>query len=87
MFEYYKETVDKHSLILTDLRMPAMCGIDLAKNIRRMNVKVKIFLMTAFDIADLKENEDFKKAKIDRVLQKPIRFSDLKVMINDTFKE
>ena len=43
--------------------------------------------MTAFDIADLKENEDFKKAKIDRLLQKAIRFSDLKVMINDTLKE
>ena len=28
-----------------------------------MNNKVKIFLMTAFDIVDLKNNEDFKKAK------------------------
>ncbi len=30
--EYYKETADKHSLIITDLRMPGICGIDLAKN-------------------------------------------------------
>ena len=29
--EYYKETADKHSLIITDLRMPGICGIDLAK--------------------------------------------------------
>ncbi len=85
--EYFKETTEKHSLIITDLRMPDICGIDLAKSIRQINKNVKIFLMTAFDIADLKENEDFKKAKIDRLLQKPIRFSDLKVMINDTFKE
>jgi CheY-like chemotaxis protein len=29
--EYYKETADKHSLIITDLIMPGICGIDLAE--------------------------------------------------------
>ena len=48
-FEYFKETPDKHSLIISDLRMPGVCGIDLAKNIREINSKVKIFLMTAFE--------------------------------------
>lgn len=83
-FEYYRETADKHSLIITDLRMPGICGIDLAKDVREINSKVKIFLMTAFDTADLKDNEDFKKAKIDRLIQKPIRFADLKQMINES---
>ena len=48
--EYYKETADKHSLIITDLRMPGICGIDLAKSIREFDSKIKIFLMTAFDV-------------------------------------
>ncbi len=30
--KFFKETADKHSLIITDLRMPGICGIDLAKN-------------------------------------------------------
>ena len=47
--EYYKETADKHSLIITDLRMPGICGIDLAKSIREFDNKIKIFLMTAFE--------------------------------------
>ena len=85
-FEYYRETADKHSLIITDLRMPGICGIDLAKKVREINSKVKIFLMTAFDTADLKDNEDFKKAKIDRLIQKPIRFADLRQMINESLK-
>ncbi|MDN5845281.1 MAG: response regulator [Candidatus Nitrosocosmicus sp.] len=42
-FEYYQETFDKHSLIITDLRMPSMCGIELAKRIREMNEKIKVF--------------------------------------------
>ena len=55
-----------------------------SKEIRQINNKVKIFLMTAFDIADIKDNEDFKKAKIDIILQKPVRFSDLRLMINES---
>jgi CheY-like chemotaxis protein len=44
--EYFKETAEKHSLIITDLRMPGICGIELAKSIREMNIKIRIFLMT-----------------------------------------
>ena len=83
-FEYFKETAGLHSLIITDLRMPSICGIDLAKEIRQINSKAKIFLMTAFEIHDLEDNEDFRKARIDSLLQKPVRFSDLKQMINES---
>lgn len=52
--EYLKQTFDKFSLIITDLRMPGLCGIDLAKSIRALGAQdIKIFLMTAFDARDL----------------------------------
>jgi DNA-binding response OmpR family regulator len=84
--EYYKETAAIHSLIITDLRMPGLCGIDFAKMVREFDSKVKIFLMTAFDIKDLEDTEDFRNAKIDRLIQKPVRFSNLREMINDAWK-
>ena len=84
--EYYKETADKHSLIITDLRMPGICGIDPAKKVREFDNKVKIFLMTAFEAKDLEDREDFKNARIDRLIQKPVRFSELQEMINDVWK-
>ena len=84
--EYYKETSDKHSLIITDLRMPDICGIDLAKSIREFNSKIKIFLMTAFESKDLEDEEDFINARIDLLIQKPVRFAGLRVMINDSLK-
>ena len=84
--EYYKETAGKHSLIITDLRMPGICGIDLAKRIRDFDSKIKIFLMTAFESKDLEDREDFKNARIDRLIQKPVRFSHLRVMVNDALK-
>jgi CheY-like chemotaxis protein len=85
--EYIKETSNNHSLIITDLRMPGLCGITLAKNIRQTNNDIVIFLMTAFDTKDLQENEDFKIANIDRILQKPIRFSELRKMVKNALTE
>ena len=42
-FEYFKESADIHSLIITDLRIPGICGVDLARSIREINSKIKIF--------------------------------------------
>jgi DNA-binding response OmpR family regulator len=84
--EYFKETSDKHSLIITDLRMPSLNGLELAKKIRELNTNIKIFLMTAFEIRDLENHVDFKMARIDRLIQKPVSFSDLKEMINKACK-
>jgi len=84
--EYFKETYDKHSLIITDMRMPGICGIELAKKIREINDQIKIFLMTAYEIRDLEDNPDYMAARFDKLIQKPIRFSELREMINETLK-
>jgi DNA-binding response OmpR family regulator len=84
--EYFRETSDKHSLIITDLRMPGLNGLELAKKVRELNTNIRIFLMTAFETRDLENHVDFKMARIDRLIQKPVRFSDLKEMINKACK-
>ncbi|WP_257786304.1 hypothetical protein [Candidatus Nitrosocosmicus hydrocola] len=43
--------------------------------------------MTAFDTADLERTESFKSAKIDKILQKPIKLSALKNIIEEIFTE
>ena len=85
--EYFKDTFDKHSLIIADMRMPGMNGIELAKRIRQLNSKIKIFLMTAFDISDLENNYDYKAARIDTIMQKPVHLSNLREIINTALKK
>jgi response regulator RpfG family c-di-GMP phosphodiesterase len=80
--EHYKQSVGKYSLIITDLRMPGMCGLELANRIRELDSNVKIFLITAFDIADIESKWAVGTAKIDKVLQKPIKFPLLKKTID-----
>lgn len=82
-FEHLQNNNQKtYSLIITDLRMPGMSGLDLANKIREhINTEIKIFLITAFDFSDLKDQSKFNPAKIERVIQKPLKFSSLKKII------
>ncbi len=83
--EHFKTNRDKFSLVITDLRMPGMCGLELANKIRKLNDSVKIFLITAFDIADLENNSSYQSAIIDKTFQKPIKLSALTNIIKQTF--
>ena len=81
-FEHYRQCTDKYSIVITDLRMPGMNGIELANKIRELNSAVKIFLITAFDIADIEGKWAVGTAKIDKVIQKPTKLSMLKKTID-----
>jgi DNA-binding NtrC family response regulator len=86
-FEHYKDNTDKFSLVITDLRMPGLCGLELSKRIRALNDSVKIFLITAFETADMENNETYQSARINKVIQKPIKLSSLKKIIDETFNK
>ena len=87
-FEHLKNSHKNYSLIITDLRMPGMSGIDLSIKIRKeISSSIKIFLITAFDISDLKNQSNFKLANIENIIQKPIKLSHLKKIINHTFQQ
>ncbi len=79
--EYLTDNSKKFSLLMTDLRMPKVSGIELANEIRRINENIKIILITAFMTEDLTDDERFKSARIDRVVQKPVKFANLKESI------
>ena len=87
-FEHLRHSHRYYSLIITDLRMPGMSGIDLSLKIRKeISSSIKIFLITAFDISDLKDQPNFKLANIENIIQKPIKLLHLKRIINQTFQQ
>ena len=62
----FKESPDDFSLVLTDIRMPAMDGIQLSVELLKIKQDVSILLMTAFDIDGLNFDKlpSIKKRKI-----------------------
>jgi CheY-like chemotaxis protein len=81
--ELFKENTDI-DLVLTDVTMERMHGLEMAKQIRKINPKVKIIARTSHSMAYLRENfgEYDVKALFDHTLQKPFDFVDLLEIID-----
>jgi DNA-binding NtrC family response regulator len=85
--EHYTQNKQNYALILSDMRMPTMTGLELLKKVKELNPNVRTILLTAFDMQD---NLDFKKylkdGIIDSFLEKPITIKRLCQEVRDEFE-
>ncbi len=79
--KHFGQNPEKYSIILTDLRMPGISGIELAKRIREYSSNVKIILITAFYADNIFNNDELKEANISNVLQKPVKLAQLRTHV------
>ena len=72
-----------YSLALFDIKMPKLSGFELYREIRKIDDKVKICFMTAFDIQNEKLKEVLPTLDSEKpiVIRKPITIDDLMVKI------
>lgn len=83
--ESFKEEKKSYALALLDIKMPKMNGFELYKEIRKIDDKVKVCFVTAFDIQ--REEEDDLKAvgtlnEKPVIIRKPITIDDLVKRVN-----
>jgi YesN/AraC family two-component response regulator len=69
--------------MLSDIRMPEMSGIQLARKVKDSNPAIKVVLMTAYEIKDAKFSKVSPSVQIDGFIQKPISITDLTNKILD----
>jgi CheY-like chemotaxis protein len=69
--EHFKINHKEYSLIVSDIRMPTMNGFEFVREARKINPKVKVLLMTAFEIDDKEFARVLPNPKIDGLIQKP----------------
>jgi DNA-binding NtrC family response regulator len=75
--EHFKINRKDYSLIVSDLRMPGINGMELLKRIKELNPLVRTVLMTAFEFDDELFQKNVEKQIINGFLQKPIMLEDL----------
>ncbi len=73
----FKSDAESYCLVLSDMRMPALSGIQLSKKVKEVNPNVKVILMTAFEIRDSEFSKVFPSTQVDGFVQKPIGIKDL----------
>ena len=68
--EHFKTNKDFYALVISDLRMPVINGIQLLKTVKDLNPEVRTVLITAFEVEDKLFQEYSKKEIIDGFAQK-----------------
>ncbi len=76
-----------YCLMLSDIRMPGLSGIQLARKVKEINPNVKVVLMTSFEIRDNEFSKVFPSTHVDGFVQKPIGIKDLTNKILDIIGE
>ncbi|WP_458745924.1 response regulator [Candidatus Nitrosocosmicus sp. T] len=80
----FAKNFNSYSLVITDLRMPGLDGLELTRRLRIYNKTVKILLITGFLVEENLDQDLVKEVGVSAVLEKPIHFKDLKPMIKQT---
>jgi DNA-binding NtrC family response regulator len=80
--EHFKSNSKDYDIIISDIRMPGMNGYEFVKRIKKINPKVKVILMSAFEIEDNEFHNVLPDIKVDAFLQKPFSTQRL----NDVIK-
>ena len=73
----FKSDAESYCLVLSDIRMPSISGIQLSKRVKEVNPNVKVVLMTSFEIRDNEFSKVFPSTQVDGFVQKPIGIKDL----------
>jgi DNA-binding NtrC family response regulator len=74
---FFKKNPTLFSLVLTDVRMPGMTGIDLAGQMLKIKPDLKIMLMTAYQIDSLDLKTALPVVRYEDILRKPFRLKEI----------
>ena len=68
-FEHFTENKENYALVISDLRMPGLNGLELLKKVKTSNPKVRTILMSAYNF---EEEELYQEYKIETVINSTI---------------
>jgi len=72
---------DHFDLVITDIRMPGLTGLDILPRIRRLKPETPIIVMTAYGSEDVRRRAFERGATT--YLEKPIQMSKLRTVIRE----
>jgi DNA-binding NtrC family response regulator len=77
----FKSNAESYCLVLSDVRMPSLSGIQLSRKVKQINPSIKVVLMTAFEVRDDEFSKVFPSTQVDGFVQKPIGIKKLTAKI------
>lgn len=82
--EHYSQNKQNYALIISDMRMPSMSGLELLKKVKELNPDVRTILLSAFDMQDNPELQKcLENGIINLFMEKPITINRLCRIVKD----
>ncbi|MBU0682784.1 MAG: response regulator [Candidatus Omnitrophota bacterium] len=70
---------EKLDLVLLDMKLPKMNGVEILSKIKALNSVVRVFVVTGLEDGD--EITQAKKIGVEGVLKKPIQLEELSIIV------
>jgi DNA-binding NtrC family response regulator len=85
--KHFTNNKEDYILVICDLMMPRLNGLDLVKRIKKLSPKTRIMITSGYEIEPGELQIDINKGIIDKIVQKPISMyglrQEVKNQIND----
>jgi DNA-binding NtrC family response regulator len=81
---HFMENKEAYVLVISDLRMPELNGLDLLESVKKLNSNVRTILTTAYEVDENSKIEEYtKKGIIDLFLAKPVKLQRLREEVSN----
>ena len=83
-FEHFTESKEDYALVISDLRMPGLNGLELLKKVKTSNPKIRTILMSAYNFEEEELYQQYmKEGVINSTIEKPITMNRLYQRVRD----
>jgi DNA-binding NtrC family response regulator len=83
-FEHFTENSENYTLVISDLRMPDLNGLELLKKVKTSNAKVRTILMSAYNFEEEELYQQYmKEGVINSTIEKPVTMNRLYQRVRD----
>ena len=76
-FEHFLKNKENYALVISDLRMPGLNGLELLKKVKDSNPKVRTILMSAYNFEEEELYQSYMIAVINSTIGKPVTINRL----------
>ena len=77
-FEHFIENKENYALVISDLRMPGLNGLELLKKVKTSNPKVRTILMSAYNFEEEEKFQQYmEESVINSTIEKPVTMNRL----------
>jgi DNA-binding NtrC family response regulator len=80
--ELFRQKPERFDLVITDLTMPELSGLELSTELKSLCPRIPIIMMTGFG-KDIEDDQTLNRHGICKILKKPVRLAELVAAIKD----